>query len=77
MLSWIGNLETTATEFVFLDRDGVINYDSPEYIKSPDEVIFIPGSLEALALLVGVGRIVGIGADLERLLGGFRRAPSH
>lgn len=36
---------------VILDRDGVINYDSDEYIKSPDEWIPIPGSLEAIARL--------------------------
>jgi D-glycero-D-manno-heptose 1,7-bisphosphate phosphatase len=33
---------------VFLDRDGVINRDSSEYIKSWDEFDFLPGSLEAL-----------------------------
>ena len=36
---------------VFLDRDGVINQDSPNYIKSWDEFNFIKGSLEAIALL--------------------------
>jgi histidinol-phosphate phosphatase family protein len=36
---------------VFLDRDGVINEDSPAYIKSPDEFHFISGSPEAIALL--------------------------
>ncbi|OQW94348.1 MAG: D-glycero-beta-D-manno-heptose-1,7-bisphosphate 7-phosphatase [Beggiatoa sp. IS2] len=36
---------------VILDRDGVINYDSEEYIKSPDEWRPIPGSLEAIARL--------------------------
>jgi len=36
---------------VILDRDGVINEDSDEYIKSPEEWIPIPGSLEAIARL--------------------------
>jgi D-glycero-D-manno-heptose 1,7-bisphosphate phosphatase len=36
---------------VVLDRDGVINEDSDDYIKSPDEWIAIPGSLEAIARL--------------------------
>ncbi len=40
---------------VFLDRDGVINVDSPDYIKSPDEFHFIPGSAEAIALLSQAG----------------------
>lgn len=33
---------------VFLDRDGVINHDSPEYIKSCAEFEFLAGSLEAI-----------------------------
>jgi D-glycero-D-manno-heptose 1,7-bisphosphate phosphatase len=41
--------------FVIIDRDGVINYDSHEYIKSPDEWIPIPGSLEAIASLNHAG----------------------
>ena len=36
---------------IILDRDGVINYDSFEYIKTPAEWIAIPGSLEAIAKL--------------------------
>ncbi len=36
---------------IILDRDGVINYDSDQFIKSPDEWRPIPGSLEAIALL--------------------------
>ena len=36
---------------VFLDRDGVINEDSPEYIKSWAEFRFISGSIEALRQL--------------------------
>jgi D-glycero-D-manno-heptose 1,7-bisphosphate phosphatase len=40
---------------VFIDRDGVINFDSPDYIKSCDEVVFIPGSIEAMAALFKEG----------------------
>ncbi len=36
---------------IILDRDGVINYDSLDYIKSPDEWISIPGSIEAISRL--------------------------
>lgn len=35
--------------YLILDRDGVINEDSDEYIKSPDEWIPIKGSLKAIA----------------------------
>jgi D-glycero-D-manno-heptose 1,7-bisphosphate phosphatase len=45
---------------VFLDRDGVINRDSPDYIKSWSEFKFLPGSLRALEKLTrkGFGLIV-------------------
>ena len=42
-------------KLVILDRDGVINYDSASYIKSPDEWKPIPGSLEAIAQLSQAG----------------------
>ena len=38
-------------KLVILDRDGVINHDSDDYIKSPEEWVPIPGSLEAIARL--------------------------
>ena len=41
----------TPSAYVLIDRDGVINQDSDEFIKSPDEWHPIPGSLEAIALL--------------------------
>lgn len=37
--------------YIILDRDGVINFDSDEYIKSPQEWRAIPGSLAAIARL--------------------------
>jgi D-glycero-D-manno-heptose 1,7-bisphosphate phosphatase len=40
---------------LIVDRDGVINEDSPEFIKSPAEWIPIPGSLEALAAATQMG----------------------
>ena len=40
---------------IILDRDGVINYDSLDYIKSPQEWRPIPGSLEAIARLHRAG----------------------
>ena len=42
-------------KIIFLDRDGVINRDSPDYIKSWDEFEFLPGSLDALRLLKSGG----------------------
>jgi D-glycero-D-manno-heptose 1,7-bisphosphate phosphatase len=42
-------------KLVILDRDGVINVDSDQYIKSPEEWKPIPGSLEAIARLTQAG----------------------
>ncbi len=38
-------------KLIILDRDGVINVDSDQFIKSPDEWKAIPGSIEAIARL--------------------------
>ena len=38
-------------KLIILDRDGTINYDSDQFIKSPAEWKPIPGSLEAIARL--------------------------
>jgi len=46
---------TRQAKLIILDRDGVINYDSDQYIKSPDEWRPIPGSLEAIARLNHAG----------------------
>ena len=40
---------------VFLDRDGTINRDSADYIKSREEFQFLPGSLEAIQKLTQNG----------------------
>jgi D-glycero-D-manno-heptose 1,7-bisphosphate phosphatase len=42
-------------KLIILDRDGVINHDSEAFIKSPDEWVPIPGSLEAIARLNQAG----------------------
>ena len=38
-------------KLIILDRDGVINFDSEQFIKSPAEWQAIPGSLESIARL--------------------------
>lgn len=46
-------------KLIILDRDGVINVDSAQFIKSPEEWKPIPGSLEAIGRLAEAGyRIV-------------------
>ena len=46
---------TRHVRLIVLDRDGVINYDSEQFIKSPDEWRPVPGSLEAIARLNHAG----------------------
>ena len=42
-------------KIVILDRDGTINADSDEFIKSPEEWLPLPGALEAIARLNHAG----------------------
>lgn len=68
------------TRLVVLDRDGVINADSPQHIKSADEWRALPGSIEAIARLwhsgwtvtiatnqSGIGRGLFTVADLHKI----------
>lgn len=48
---------------IILDRDGVINFDSDNYIKNPDEWQPIPGSLEAIARLTHAGWAVAVATN--------------
>lgn len=50
-------------KLVILDRDGVINYDSDQFIKSPDEWKPIPGSLNAIAKLNHAGYTVVVATN--------------
>lgn len=52
-----------ALKLIILDRDGVINFDSPDYIKSPEEWHPIPGSLEAIAQLNHAGFKVAVASN--------------
>lgn len=42
-------------KLVILDRDGTVNEDSADYVKSPDEWTPLPGALEAIARLNHAG----------------------
>jgi D-glycero-D-manno-heptose 1,7-bisphosphate phosphatase len=56
---------------VFLDRDGVINADSDDYIKSPAEWCAIPGSLSAIASLNAAGLAVIVISNQSGIARGF------
>ena len=42
-------------KLIILDRDGTINQDRDDYVKSPEEWMPLPGSLEAIARLNHAG----------------------
>ncbi|MGD9299788.1 MAG: HAD-IIIA family hydrolase, partial [Thiohalocapsa sp.] len=56
---------------VILDRDGVVNEDSPDYIRSPEAIRPIPGSLEAIARFTQAGVQVAIATNQSGLARGL------
>ena len=56
---------------IILDRDGVINQDSDDFIKSPAEWIPIPGSLEAIARLNQAGYRVVVATNQSGIARGL------
>ncbi len=54
-------------KLVILDRDGTINSDSDEYVKSPEEWMPLPGALEAIARLNHAGWHVAIASNQSGL----------
>ena len=54
-------------KLVILDRDGTINADSDEYIKSPEEWTPLPGALEAIARLNHAGWHVVVASNQSGL----------
>jgi D-glycero-D-manno-heptose 1,7-bisphosphate phosphatase len=58
-------------QMVILDRDGVINHDSDNYIKSADEWIPIPGSLEAIRQLKKAGYLVTVATNQSGIARGY------
>lgn len=60
-----------AKGLVILDRDGVINRDSPDFIRSAAEWQPIPGSLEAIARLNHAGIHVAIATNQSGLARGY------
>ena len=48
-------MKTEAMKLIILDRDGTLNEDRDDFIKSPAEWVPLPGSLEAIARLNHAG----------------------
>ena len=53
MISWLSSARSNGQAILFLDRDGVVNVDSPDYIKRWREFHFYPDALEAVRWLNG------------------------
>jgi D-glycero-D-manno-heptose 1,7-bisphosphate phosphatase len=62
------------SKLIILDRDGVVNHDSPHYIKSLWEWRPIPGSLEAIARLNQAGYRVVIATNQSGIARGLFNA---
>jgi len=58
-------------KLIILDRDGVINHDSDAFIKTPEEWIAIPGSLEAIARLTQCGYRVVVASNQSGIARGL------
>lgn len=58
-------------KLIILDRDGVINEDSDAFVKSLDEWIPIPGSIEAIARLSKAGWTIAVATNQSGLARGY------
>ncbi|KAA0890214.1 D-glycero-beta-D-manno-heptose 1,7-bisphosphate 7-phosphatase [Pusillimonas sp. ANT_WB101] len=58
-------------KLAILDRDGVINHESKDFIKTPDEWVALPGSLDAIARLSQAGWRVVIATNQSGLARGL------
>jgi len=61
---------------VILDRDGVINHDSRHYIKSPEEFVPLPGSIDAIIQLKHAGCAVFVATNQSGLARGLYDEPT-
>ena len=58
-------------KLLILDRDGVINHDSDAYIKSVEEWLPLPGSIEAIAQLSKAGWTVAVATNQSGIARGY------
>ncbi|WP_373741918.1 D-glycero-beta-D-manno-heptose 1,7-bisphosphate 7-phosphatase [Neisseria sp.] len=50
-------------KLIILDRDGVLNHDRDDFVKSADEWVPIEGSMDAVALLTEAGCTVAVATN--------------
>jgi D-glycero-D-manno-heptose 1,7-bisphosphate phosphatase len=63
--------ERGPVSLVILDRDGVINRESRDFVKSADEWIPLPGSIEAIARLSRAGFTLAVASNQSGLARGL------
>lgn len=56
---------------MILDRDGVINRESADFVKTPGEWLPLPGSIEAIAALSRAGFAVAVASNQSGLARGL------
>ena len=59
------------SKLIILDRDGVINEDRDDYVKSTSEWVPLPGSLEAIALLNKAGYKIALATNQSGISRGY------
>lgn len=59
------------SQVIILDRDGIINQDSLNYVKSADEFIFLPESTRAIGELTAAGYRIGIATNQSGIARGY------
>ena len=64
----------STSPLIILDRDGIINEDSLNYIKSPDEFILLPSSAQAIARLNAAGYRVAVATNQSGIARGLYTA---
>lgn len=64
-------MNANSVKVIVLDRDGVVNQDSDEFIKSPAEWLPLPGSIEAIARLSRAGFLIAVATNQSGLARGL------
>jgi D-glycero-D-manno-heptose 1,7-bisphosphate phosphatase len=64
-------MSDAVNKLVILDRDGVINADSDNYIRTVEEWVPLPGSIEAIARLSKAGYLIAVATNQSGLARGY------
>lgn len=57
------NQKSNSPKLIILDRDGVLNIDRHDYVKSPEELVLLDGAAEAVARLIRAGKTVVVATN--------------